>query len=74
MTSDDMRFQLNLECNNAAFDDDMRGEIARLLRDVAGRIERGEDCSLFRNAYDINGNPVGTFALKPRRELYPAKR
>jgi hypothetical protein len=65
----EMRFRLNLECDNAAFADDMQFEIARCLRDVASRIERGEDCSKYRNILDANGNPVGTFALKPKADI-----
>ncbi len=65
-----LRFRLNLECDNAAFEgENMQHEIARCLRAVADRVERGEDCGLYRNIHDINGNPVGTFALKPSDQI-----
>lgn len=65
-TDDEMRFRVYLECDNAAFAEDMRGEISSVLRDIAQRVEGGEDCSLFRSVYDSNGNVCGTFALKPK--------
>jgi hypothetical protein len=62
-------FNLNLETGNAAFDDgNAPHEIARILRDVARRIEGGEDCYKFRNVLDVNGNIVGQFRFKPENE------
>lgn len=60
------KFTLSITCDNAAFDDDDgRAEIARILRDIARRVELGEaDNGLHQNARDMNGNPVGTFVLK----------
>lgn len=61
-------FRLQIETGNAAFDDAPASEIARILRDLAGRIEcdgippKG-DCWHLR---DVNGNRVGT-ACETRR-------
>jgi hypothetical protein len=60
----DRRFRVNIACDNAAFDPNPRAEIARILREIAKRVENGDDIMTYRNAYDINGNTVGTFALK----------
>jgi len=63
-------FRLKLICENAAFaDDNMNHEIARCLRAVADRIESGDSYDNYRNILDINGNIVGTFALKPHDQL-----
>ena len=71
------KFTLAIKCEGAAFDDDETGavthesaapELARILRDVAYRIEDGDSFDVFRNCRDINGNIVGTFALKIQEE------
>ena len=68
------RFTLSIKCEGAAFDDDNETgdvthesaapELARILRDVARRIEDGDSFNTFRNCFDINGNAVGVFAMK----------
>jgi len=66
------RFTLSIKCSGFAFDDETGAvthesaapELARILRDVARRIEDGDSFDTFRNCRDINGNIVGTFALK----------
>ena len=67
------KFTLAIKCSGFAFDDDETGavthesaapELARILRDVAYRIEDGDSFDTFRNCIDINGNVVGAFALK----------
>lgn len=62
------RFIVRLEADNAAFDEDPRYEIARILRDIADRVENGCELNLHQNARDINGNPVGTFVLRKEEE------
>ena len=71
------KFTLAIKCSGFAFDDDETGavthesaapELARILRDVAYRIESGDSFDTFRNCIDINGNVVGTFALKIQEE------
>lgn len=64
-------FKLSIDCGNSAFcendyptQESAAPEIARILRAVADRIESGDTFDTFRNMHDINGNIVGTFALK----------
>jgi hypothetical protein len=59
------KFMLNLTCDNDAFADDPRPELARILRNIARHIERGEEIRNFQTVRDICGNDVGRFALKP---------
>lgn len=57
----DVVFELEVESGNAAFgptEIDARAEVARILRDVAARIERGCDGV---PVFDVNGNRVGDF-------------
>lgn len=57
-------FKLKIETDNAAFEDNPKEEIARLLKGVIDILEaRGED---YGKLYDINGNPVGEFKLTQR--------
>jgi hypothetical protein len=66
--SKSITFRLNLDCDNAAFEDDnLHHEIARCLREVADSVEAGGDMSKHLNIRDINGNIVGTFVLKTDR-------
>ena len=66
------RFTLSIKCSGFAFDDETGDvthesaapELARIIHDVARRIEDGDSFDTFRNCRDINGNIVGTFALK----------
>lgn len=58
-----MAFRLTIHTEGAAFDPPEH-ELARLLRSVADRIESGDSFDMYRNIIDINGNVVGTFALK----------
>lgn len=48
--------RITIETGNAAFEDDPRSEIARILRRLAEDFESGADPTLVR---DINGNTVG---------------
>jgi hypothetical protein len=50
-------FKLEIVTDNAAFDDDENGELARLLRYVATQLEAGLTEEL--NLRDTNGNSVG---------------
>lgn len=71
------KFTLSIKCSGFAFDDETTGavthesaapELARIIRDVARRIEDGDSFDTYRNCRDINGNIVGTFALKIQEE------
>lgn len=70
-----MQFKLTFNCDNSAFRDSVTGnvmhdspdtqvEVARILREVANRIESGDYFDMYRNIKDINGNIVGTYAMK----------
>lgn len=60
-------FTLHIRTDNAAFEDDPRTELIRLLKETADRIEKGtlDQVHWFQTIRDINGNDVGQFALKP---------
>ena len=59
-------FYLKFKTDNAAFDDGHggRAEIARILRELARRVEGGESMDKHSNILDNNGNIVGTFVHK----------
>jgi hypothetical protein len=67
--SESIGFRLQLTCDNAAFDDEPAIEVARILRDLAAQLERGEDFSTYTNLRDINGNIVGVAKLAPVSRL-----
>lgn len=55
-------FKLEIETGNAAFDDEGKAyEIARILRDLADKIENGAEAGSVR---DINGNKVGSYEVR----------
>lgn len=54
-------FRLRIETSNAAFaDGDASAELARILRDIADKLEAG---STRGRAIDYNGNAVGDWSL-----------
>lgn len=53
-----MTFQMRIDSNNDAFTEDGPAETARILREVADRLENGDEHAPVR---DINGNTVGEF-------------
>ncbi len=64
-------FQLEIETNGAAFEDDCPAELARLLRELAERIESivrhnalGEYSGGLR---DLNGNTVAHWSIEQKR-------
>jgi hypothetical protein len=57
-----MKFKLKIDCGNVAFEDDATGEVARILRSLADRLEQGMAAS-FR-LHDFKGNKVGTAVFK----------
>lgn len=56
-------FTLKFETRNAAFDDFPASESARILREIAQKIEEGQLSGKIR---DVNGNHVGNFTLNGR--------
>jgi len=59
-------FTLKVKTDNAAFSDNLGGELARILRDVAARLERST-CYDAAILHDVNGNTVGTYKLEVDR-------
>jgi hypothetical protein len=65
---------LKLDMENAAFSDDRSGEVARILRRLADRIE-GEAAGVLATGklavggplFDTNGNSCGSWEAKTRR-------
>ena len=57
-------FRLHIRTDNAAFDGYMHFETARILREVADRLDQGEAFTLYQTLHDINGNDVGRAAFK----------
>ncbi len=62
------KFTISFSCENAAFDttDDPaqeEREIARVLRDIADKVERGEEMMFYQTIRDVNGNDIGRFKL-----------
>jgi len=56
-------FHLEIETSNAAFADDPAGEVARILRDLAERIEGyGVAPASAMSLRDANGNAVGEWS------------
>jgi hypothetical protein len=45
---------------NAVFSDDPQAEVARILRELAEKLEDGVE---FGNIKDLNGNTVGSFSF-----------
>lgn len=58
------QFKCTIDCDNAAFEGGDGREIARILRDMASRIEAEPLWPHYQNARDVNGNVVGTFGYE----------
>lgn len=54
-----MAIKISIETDNAAFSDDGPGEVARILRAVAERLEGAREADFHMVLRDINGNRVG---------------
>lgn len=63
-------FRLVIELENAAFEDEAGSnfELARILRKYADRIENGAVGFATENVRDVNGNTVGSYAIKTREQ------
>lgn len=59
------KFFVQMSIDNAAFGDEPSAEIARILRDIADIVEADGAPDRFANCRDVNGNTVGTYAIKP---------
>ena len=63
-----MEIRINIETDNAAFEDDPR-ELARILQLIAAKLGRGDTSGREK---DMNGNTVATFTVrdpKPHQAL-----
>lgn len=58
--------KLFIETGNAAFDDQPATELARILRDLAARIESDPESYIVLR--DVNGNKVGECTISEREE------
>ena len=56
-------FQMKIDTDNAAFEDDPGAEVARILRGVADKVEQGVASGHFQTAFDVNGNDIGRWKL-----------
>lgn len=52
-------FTVKIDTDNAAFGDAWQLETARILRDIADRLEAGEQFTHYQTLRDVNGNEVG---------------
>ncbi len=57
-------FKAEFDTDNAAFDDAPASEAARILREIARKIEQGEDLGGGK-IKDVNGNTIGHWELTP---------
>lgn len=56
-----MKFMLEIECDNEAFQEDLQGEVSRIIRfDVVPYVQRGDRERWVR---DANGNKVGSWKI-----------
>lgn len=55
-----MSFKLTIKTDNDAFSEDAGAEVARILREIAEKVENGSTGS---GVLDYNGNRVGQFTL-----------
>ena len=57
-----MNITIKINTSNATFEADQFGEVGRILRELADKIEDGEIYP--KSLRDINGNTCGTYHLK----------
>lgn len=60
-----VEFRIDVTGSGAALEDDPKGEVVRMLKDVASAIEHGRESGILR---DINGNRAGTWWLDINEE------
>lgn len=59
-----MKFTVEIECDNAAFEDDSGAEVARILRNLAAELENNPGVLGRFPLRDTNGNRVGEAVLR----------
>ena len=57
-----MKFTLQMDCDNAAFEDHPAGEVRRILQTVVEKLGAGHASGVLS---DANGNVVGSFQFEP---------
>jgi hypothetical protein len=62
-----MLFVAEIECDNAAFEDNRAAEVARILRELADRVVDSSPDTLNFGLRDFNGNLVGAAEFFPER-------
>jgi hypothetical protein len=62
-----MLFVAEIECDNAAFEDNRAAEVARILRELADKIALSSPDALNFGLRDVNGNQVGAAEFFPER-------
>jgi hypothetical protein len=65
-------FKLSFSVENDAFQNgNLHSEIARILRELANKVEGNPTDSIYwyQNIHDTNGNTIGTYAVKPNENL-----
>ena len=58
---------ITIKTENAAFEDNP-GELGRILRELAGRVDGGYETTIVK---DINGQTVGTVTVDEGEEVTP---
>jgi hypothetical protein len=58
-------FKLEISTANDAFAESMHHEVARILREIADKVERGPPSGTCR---DANGNRVGEYGFHPQED------
>jgi hypothetical protein len=66
-----MKLRIDINMENAAFDDDPAEEVRRILHEINGRLARGEFAEIFEHGgkhklFDINGNRCGQLTFSGR--------
>lgn len=59
-----MKLEVTMDMGNAAFEDQPASEAARILRDLADRLEDGGEVGAVLRLCDYNGNQVGQAVVK----------
>ena len=60
-----MKVTIKIQCDNAAFEDQVGPELSRILRELAAQVEDWPGASEFKiGCCDINGNKVGQMVAK----------
>lgn len=57
-----MEYRLTINLDNAAFDPEPEAGVARILAEIAHRLQNGD--SLARKVRDVNGNTVGCSVVR----------